>query len=438
MDAADFYTERDRRTVEYRKSWTPPTTPVAVGLGPTAAAVPAARILAIGLCNQLARFSRRIHLVGDGWAAAPAVRDAALAVMHGADPYGTFITSEAPAGALAIGIGEDPPAAAYYLGTDGFVGILNVVPASIGTRSSDVWGAALAACLGAAAVFKDLAGLSVAPKQISAWNLGEGGMADPGAPDVDRIGIGRVLMVGAGQVGSALAWWVSLVGHETDWTVVDGDMARVHNLNRSLGLSAADAGWRGGAPRGKDEAAAHLLGARANAIHRWYDEWARDSYSTHDVVLALANERGVRHALGQLQPPVLLHATTTPNWQAQLHRHVPGVDDCIDCRMGDLPEAKFECSTAPVSSSDSRSGDAALPFLSAAAGVLLAVALIRLQHGELTATQYNFGSIDFLSEHRRTQVDAMKCSDGCASIAPEEVRRAIPGGRWGPLDPARR
>ncbi|HXF37910.1 MAG TPA: hypothetical protein VNO17_12140, partial [Actinomycetota bacterium] len=104
----------------------------------------------------------------------------------------------------------------------------------------------------------------------------------------------------------------------------------LHNTNRALTLLAADAGWPDGTPRQpgamKATAAADLLGI--DAYEGWYHEWlAENGDRRPDLVLPLANDFSVRHAIGQRGESILVHATTSPNWTAELHRHVAGRDN---------------------------------------------------------------------------------------------------------------
>jgi hypothetical protein len=97
----------------------------------------------------------------------------------------------------------------------------------------------------------------------------------------------------------------------------------------------------------------------------------------------------VRHAIGQRGENLLLHATTSSNWTAELHRHIASRDDCIDCRIPEALHARFTCSTGPAQPSTEANFDAALPFLSGTAGLLLAAGLVRLQHGTVQRGPHN-------------------------------------------------
>lgn len=176
-----------------------------------------------------------------------------------------------------------------------------------------------------------------------------------------------------------------------------------------------------------------IPGGRAFPL--WYDEFAEPRQCKPDVILALANERNVRQLIAARNATVTLHATTSANWQSQLHRHITGKDDCIGCRSQEMQEATFGCSTATVSLPDGSSSDAALPFLSAASGLMLATALQRLQAGELATDSRNDWRWDFDSPFRIATSGTRRCTENCRRILPSNLRRRINvTTKWATLD----
>jgi hypothetical protein len=269
----------------------------------------------------------------------------------------------------------------------------------------------------------------------SLWNHGS-----PGAvrgPRFDgALDVGRVLQVGAGGVGAALDYWLALLGVSGTWTVCDRDRVDISNLNRQLAFLALHAGYPSPPPAAnKAHAAAALVGAAATPDPHWYGETGAIAAGEYDVVLALANDRGIRGILQARQPPVLLHATTSPNWEAQFHRHIAGLDECIVCRIpGDPP--RLRCAVAQVNTETS--ADAALPFLSATAGLLLLGGLARLQLGVLTEDTVNFAALNLKAPDAVGQQVHRDCTAGCTQWASPGVRRHISATtRYAYLDPAR-
>jgi hypothetical protein len=159
------------------------------------------------------------------------------------------------------------------------------------------------------------------------------------------------------------------------WVVVDGDLLELPNTNRSIGTLVAETGWLGGAAEPKAIGASRLIGADPRVA--WYDEWLGfEPAWTPAVVLPLANGRDVRSLISLRGEERIVHATTSRDWTAELHRHVADVDGCIVDRLPDRPgAAPFICSTGTLTSATGKVTDAALPFLSAAAGLMLVRAL---------------------------------------------------------------
>jgi len=94
--------------------------------------------------------------------------------------------------------------------------------------------------------------------------------ADAGPEVTGPLDVGDVLVAGAGAVGSCLLYWLREIGVVGSWDVVDGDIIKLHNTNRSLGFMAADAGWPTGDPAQKAQQAAHLISATPHV--QWYHE----------------------------------------------------------------------------------------------------------------------------------------------------------------------
>jgi hypothetical protein len=95
-----------------------------------------------------------------------------------------------------------------------------------------------------------------------------------------------------------------------------------------------------------------------------------------------SNARGVRPATAARGDPIVVHATTGDGWTAELHRHLRGRDDCISCRIPEDEQATFVCAIGEVSAPEGESTDAALPFLSAASGLMLARFLDAMSRGD--------------------------------------------------------
>lgn len=444
-----FDREFHSRTLAYLPDFRDDGRAVVVALGPDACCV-AGHALALCLVNQLARAHRRIVVVGETDAPLQcpspfgheSVAEATVGLARAINPFieatSATLDSVSTGEDLILGIGQ-VESAHLCLGADGFLATLGP-QARIFDRSASVWGALLAACLGASVAFHQATGRdrSVPHGVFSLWELGapngRDGPADPGALDV-----GRVLQVGAGAVGCAVNFAAALAGLRGEWTIVDGDAIDVSNLNRQALFVAADTDWPIGPAAGKSPTVARRLIAATDATvdhsPRWYGIDKCVVNESYDLVLGLANDGGVRGALQARQPTVLLHATTSDRWQAQVHRHIAGHDDCIDCRIPPAP-GRMRCSTGDVAVQGQRV-DAALPFLSMTAGVLLAAQLARLQHGALLEVAENQVALDLAASLPFREGVVRACRADCRVRLQAPARHAIDGySRWSSLDAA--
>jgi hypothetical protein len=437
-DCVAFYQGRDLRTREVvQKADEVFRRPVALRVGADAASNRAGQIAALAIVNMLARVHRTIHI--DAPAAPLLARplvdgpDLAAVLLRTAsaiDPCGRFTLEAAPLGVPSIGLGARAPlGCTLYAGADASCGVIDANPVPI--SGDALLGAALCSCLACAALFRivmlDQTG-PVARKVVSAWNVGEDGDAAPGLTDLPVLDVGEVWMVGAGAVGAAVGYWLREFGVRGRWMVVDADVVKLHNTNRGLLFVPAHAGWGGAQVVRKARLVASAFGGEA--VEQWLDTWAATDQTRPDLVLPLANERGARHAVAALGFEVVLHATTSRLGTAQLHRHVAGLDDCIACRMHGTETVAMGCSAAPVLVGQSPV-DAALPFISAGAGLLLVAALHQLQRSELLSAATNQRSLDLLSPYRVTQGLERRCHYRCASTIDTRARAALnAGGRW--------
>jgi hypothetical protein len=104
----------------------------------------------------------------------------------------------------------------------------------------------------------------------------------------------------------------------------------------------------------------------------------------------------------------------------------------MDCRFPDATIPKFECSTGPVQTSEGTSTDAALPFLSATAGLLLAGGLLQLKAKSIGDRPENQWTLWVATANRSWQVSRRSCAAGCMNAVPMSVVRDVNRkSRWG-------
>jgi hypothetical protein len=341
-----------------------------------------------------------------------------------------------PANMLSVGIGADSPPATIHAGAKRWTALTGREPQALTQDPSSLLGLAMSISLACSTLFRIAIDLPTEPtRAVSLWSFTATAHAT-GPHELGPLDIGSTWMLGAGAVGSALAWWLQYIGVVGPWTIIDGDFVDETNLNRSLGYFASHAGLTGDEPAAKANATAALI-AGATPFLGWWNDFIENDPAAPDVLLPIANEHEVRPAIAAYGHPAVLHASTSPSWTAELHRHLIHTDDCIACR---LPETapRFQCATAPTgahSDDDASSTDAALPFLSGAAGVLLTAALGQLQEGTWTSHNANHWRCWFDHSARPISSSRWRCQDTCTATPPPSVRSAIHRHtRWTALD----
>ena len=445
-----FYAERDQRTRQYGATDDMLERPVLIVVGRDIAGTRAGQIAALAIVNMAARVHRRIGLaLPDSPLLArslvPATDFAAAAIQtaRAINPV-LDLYLEPDIGrcsfAASIGLGTKVPADLdVYLDWHGGLGMLATSPVPTPALDPDsVFGAATAAVFASAALFRLAHGQPVRPARFNPLELLAG--TDAGTRDhTGPIDAGTVLAVGAGAVATALLYWTRELGTRDPWDIVDADIAELHNTNRCLTMTAADAGWPDGEPTGTAVAKA-ITAARAIGAHphiQWYDQWQPHHEARYDLVLPLANDRDVRTLIAQRGEPLLLHATTSPNWTAELHRHRPDHDDCPTCRIPNTTSLKLGCSTGPTMPEAPDSPDAALPFLSAGAGLLLAAALADLPDVAALTRQVNHWQLDLTLTGPLLRSLRHPPRDSCRHIQTRTLRQAYHSTnrrRWDDLD----
>jgi hypothetical protein len=431
----------DDRTLIYTGGVVP-TVPAGITAGVDTASSPVGQAAILTAVNILARSHPEILLaVPDVPLVVPSpvegatLRAACAELAYAARPEVIVTPADhLPAGALSLGVGPDSPQASLYAGAGRWTGLTGSSPLPITPEQSSLIGLGLAVTLATGWLFRQALGWSaVTDRFVSLWTM-TSESKPTGPTDAGPVDVGSAWLVGAGAVGSGLAWWLSLLGVRGAWSIIDGDLADVTNLNRSLGLFAADAGLGGGDPIFKVDAAARFIPG-STPYRQWFDEWTASDPPSPDVFIPVANDRGIRSAAATYGHPATIHATTSRHWTAELHRHLPGIDGCVTCRLPD-EAPQFACATGPAPPASPNPGrDAALPFLSAAAGLLLASGLLQLQAGEWSRHRRNHWRIFFDESPGQLQSSLWSCRSGCTTTPPPAVRQALHATtRWSGLN----
>ena len=432
-----FYLERDARTSDYVDSGSLFIAPVSVHVSADACESQSGQLLLQTLVNQLARIHRELRfvvaapdtvLLTPGLCGASTIGEEIMRLACRIDPFGKFALETDPVSRDDISIGVGAYCRrdlTWYLGFDRSNAKLDRESCQGGGKNSaDLRGAGLAATLGAAAATKEALNFRTVPTVLSAWNFQSGVEADPGPAVLPPVDVGRGLMIGAGAVAAAAVYWLMQWGDDSVWTLIDHDKVALHNTNRSLLFFPEDAGWPDSEAAPKVTCLSSYLG-NAIGVDAWYDE-AVESKHSFDTVLVLANERDVRSIVSARNDPIQLQATTGQSWLSQLHRHISGRDDCVRCRTADIRPPQLACSAASTATDEEpERPDAALPFLSAASGLMLVSALQHLQHGDIGMGQMNMWNWDFRNIRRMARASRCSCRDDCSIALSLEARRQI-------------
>ena len=190
--------------------------------------------------------------------------------------------------------------------------------------------------------------------------------------------LGNIWTVGTGSVGTAILYFLTLATHGFSTVLFDMDRVKIHNLDRSPIFVDGHVGSPKVEATASWLAQCGLMGVRQEPCS--LDDstlWKSREAGTPDLVIATANERNVRSVIETAFPPIQIYGTTGSNWQAAAIRHAPLTDPCSCCLFPETDHAGTECATGEVTRKHERV-DAALPFLSFAAGAMAAAEILKL------------------------------------------------------------
>lgn len=392
--AAQFYSRRSDRTARCLDSQLPPSFRAVITVANGWESIPATATCLETIGNLLARFCPHVTFVLSPVQTERLTLERGLKVMRAADPFGQFdvTTLFTPHDIeIRLGGGTTTPTSQVACSYDGWTARVSGQPSAPvippDAANYHAAGAELAACLAGAAAFRfwiERTTAGVNPFVFDLYNLDENtaetSSTTPLRYDPRHLDL---LMVGAGSVGSASAYFLPRFGFRGHADVVDVDKVEVENLDRSPLFGVEHDG------HAKASVAADYLqkrGVSAKAHPYTWNEFVQqnpDSLRTHDVWLALANEHGVRRSMQSNYPPVTLQASTGRNWGVQFGRHTPFVDDCQLDRFPEEPAGPLICADGPVKLASGKQIDAALPFSSFTAGLLVTAAVAKMAIGEL-------------------------------------------------------
>lgn len=412
--ATAFYTKRDDRTNRCVSDRAYQSVGCVVSADPTALETPTGQVLFVAACNLLSRWCRRVELLltdtdPPTLEPGPSAPDenlygSILALMHDADPFGAFDVVVKASGncRLQLHVGPQPTRFAEHLvvatahGWDAGLAT-NTDPLLEFACDGNVLGAIGSACITGAQLFKLAVGHGLLIKD-GVFDLFR--LQRVGSPavvlDRPQFGrdVGRLLLIGAGSVGSAAVYFMRMAGLTADVDIVERDSVKIENFNRSPIFGKKTYALNKG--RALQQFLQGTSITVANVFEVWWDEFIRQrGRNGYDIWLPLANEFGVRWSIQNNFPPLMVHASSGANWNANFGRHIPLLDDCLVDRFPEnASDTALACATGEVTTTTERT-DAALPFLSFFAGFLVTAELCRLNAPGYPQQVPNYALFDF-------------------------------------------
>ena len=194
--------------------------------------------------------------------------------------------------------------------------------------------------------------------------------------------LGTLWTVGTGSVGTAILYFLSLATQKFSTVLFDMDVVKIHNLDRSPIFTVEDLEKKKVlvTKRYLDQARIKFVKVENCALDE-SELWRNRTPGTPDLIISTANERNVRTVIENGYPPIQIYGTTGRNWQASVIRHIPLIDPCSTCLFPNSIHKSTSCAAGSITverEGNEEQIDAALPFLSFAAGAMAAAEILKL------------------------------------------------------------
>ncbi len=384
---AAWLNERNDRSLRYAGRVLPPQLPILLRLPGESAASYDSQVSVIVAATLLSRMTPAVAFdVPAVDIAAPLpwaginLRDRLCEVAFAADPGGAFEARGARDGDYVLTFGKEQSAAIVHgAGWNAFVGPgSSPLPDDVAPNPI---GPALASVVGVARLFALQMKPMDGPHLLNAFNWKNEILQGNIHYDLTRD-LGSIWTIGTGSVGTAALYFLTLATQRFSSVLFDLDFVKIHNLDRSPIFTARDANLETRKVH-STEAYLRSVGVRdVTPVPEPLDKsniWLSRRAGTPDLVIAAANERDVRSLIERSAPPLQIYGTTGANWEASVIRHVPFVDACSCCLFPpNIQELPTVCASAEMAApTGEETVDAALPFLSFAAGLMAAAEILK-------------------------------------------------------------
>lgn len=252
-------------------------------------------------------------------------------------------------------------------------------------------GASFAACLGNAELFRRATkkrSMQEPEVWISLFDFKKSTVLaqTKNSPYPEELDFGNIHQVGCGAVGSSFDYLLSLTNWKGRIDLIDFDLVDITNCNRSLPFLA----WDGVDEMLKTAVCERILASashiKTRAFVMDYAQFIKEGNyfkPVPDLILCLANAKGVWSNIQNNFPPLVYHATTTANWGVNFGRHIPKKEWCIMCRFGEESKKASSfippCSTGTLVDTPKEEDkiEGVLPFLSTISAILIVAELAK-------------------------------------------------------------
>lgn len=446
MSVLDWRQTPESRTLLYAGRVLDPTRTIAIAGSTDYFSTYAGQCGLLVFANLVGRMTRNVVLAFDDAPMHPRLsffgtrlQDCVVHQLAAADPGGHYSArSERPSdyvARLGPGVGDLAAIGSGWLAYSG-----PPVPNSPSVDGENPFGPMFAAIMAGARLFIDA--FPTAPKaqwvNTFDWRLEKSAPNHSSAPP----DVGRLTSVGLGSVGSAALYFLALSGAQFDADLIDFDVVKDINLDRSPIFTFEDA-VRNALKVASVERFLRSAGYRnvrsdGSALHT-SQLWTDRLIGEPDILVSAANEQDVRRFIEAAFPPLQIYATTGRNWQVSLIRHIPILESCSRCLFPlEMTHGPLQCSSGAISEPPAREErvDAALPFLSFAAGLMTAAEMFKLSSADYSKS-WQRTTVSFRPDVHIVRSSIAKRSEcTCAQRRNDLHRRAIARSRFAHLSGA--
>ncbi|MBI5103310.1 MAG: ThiF family adenylyltransferase [Nitrospirae bacterium] len=396
--------ERDNRTLRYAGRRLDPNRWLLLSVEPSYAARYDGQVAVLTAANLLGRMTPalaldipNVQIVSPLPWAGRNLREFIQQRLYEADPYGRFELRIRRAGDSILRFGSaDHDIVVHGSGWNTYIGP-GPSPLSPCTSANPI-GPAMAAIIAAANLFIHDCPMASQPLTFNTlfWNHD---FTDSTAPVLPmHPDLGELWTVGTGSVGTAILYFLTLTAPYFSTILFDGDIVKIHNLDRSPifihNLDRSPIFINKHVGQLKADAVKEYLEAAsiANVISESCTldiatQWACRPAGRPDMLISAANERNVRSIIESSYPPIQIYGTTGRNWQASVIRHIPIKEPCSCCLFPETSHVETTCATGKIPEpGNEQQVDAALPFLSFAAGAMAAAEILKVSMPDLPYT----------------------------------------------------